>query len=127
MSLRRADRRRAASPDVCRRLRRHDAGPKRIRHAALGRGSLPDVRCPALPGPLPARCPNRAAACTPARDAGASHSMRLSGKVALISGGARGMGAVEARLFAMEKAKVVIGDVLDAEGHAVEAEIKKNG
>jgi NAD(P)-dependent dehydrogenase (short-subunit alcohol dehydrogenase family) len=53
--------------------------------------------------------------------------MRLSGKVALISGGARGMGAVEARLFTMEKAKVVIGDVLDADGRAVEAEITRNG
>jgi cyclopentanol dehydrogenase len=40
---------------------------------------------------------------------------RLKGKVALISGGARGQGAAEARQFAGEGAKVVAGDVLDAE------------
>jgi NAD(P)-dependent dehydrogenase (short-subunit alcohol dehydrogenase family) len=38
---------------------------------------------------------------------------RLKNKVALISGGARGQGAAEARLFAREGAKVVIGDVRD--------------
>ncbi|HEY7494101.1 MAG TPA: SDR family NAD(P)-dependent oxidoreductase, partial [Candidatus Tectomicrobia bacterium] len=53
--------------------------------------------------------------------------MRLAGKVALISGGARGMGAVEAKLFAKEGATVVIGDVLAAEGRQVEADIKAAG
>jgi len=38
---------------------------------------------------------------------------RLKEKIALISGGARGQGAAEARLFVGEGAKVVIGDVLD--------------
>ena len=53
--------------------------------------------------------------------------MRLEGKVALISGGARGQGAAEARLFAQEGAKVVFGDVLDQEGKQVEAEINESG
>ena len=44
---------------------------------------------------------------------------RLDGKVALISGGARGMGAAEARLFAEEGASVAVGDVLDVELGAV--------
>ncbi len=52
---------------------------------------------------------------------------RLDGKVALISGGARGQGATEAKLFAREGAKVVFGDVLDDEGKKVEAEIAESG
>ncbi|MBW2497737.1 MAG: glucose 1-dehydrogenase [Deltaproteobacteria bacterium] len=47
----------------------------------------------------------------------------LEGKVALISGAARGQGACEARLFAELGARVVIGDVLDEEGRAVAEEI----
>ena len=39
--------------------------------------------------------------------------MRLADKVALISGGSKGMGAAEAKLFAQEGAEVVIGDVLE--------------
>ena len=49
--------------------------------------------------------------------------MRLEGKVAFISGGARGMGETEARLFAENGAKVAIGDVLEAEGLQVASEI----
>ena len=52
---------------------------------------------------------------------------RLSGKVAIISGGARGQGAEEARLFASEGAKVIIGDILDSEGIQVESEIVERG
>jgi 3alpha(or 20beta)-hydroxysteroid dehydrogenase len=44
---------------------------------------------------------------------------RLAGKVVLISGAARGQGACEARLFVDHGARVVLGDVLDAEVHAV--------
>ena len=52
---------------------------------------------------------------------------RLDGKVAIISGGARGQGAAEAKLFAQEGARVVFGDVLDEEGRGVEAEIHEAG
>ena len=50
---------------------------------------------------------------------------RLEGKVALISGGARGQGAAEARAFAEEGAKVVFGDIIDENGYEVQAEINK--
>ena len=53
--------------------------------------------------------------------------MRLENKVALISGGARGMGAAEARLFATEGAQVVICDVLEEEGRQTEAQINESG
>ncbi len=53
--------------------------------------------------------------------------MRLENKVALISGGARGMGAAEAKLFAQEGAKVVIADVLEDDGKQTEAEINEGG
>src|ERR1700712_3421938 len=48
---------------------------------------------------------------------------RLTGKVALISGGARGQGAAEARAFVAEGARVVIGDVLDEEGQMLAKEL----
>ncbi|HIM36639.1 MAG TPA: glucose 1-dehydrogenase [Dehalococcoidia bacterium] len=52
---------------------------------------------------------------------------RLDGKVVLISGGARGQGATEAKMMANEGAKVVFGDILDDEGKKVEAEIAELG
>lgn len=52
---------------------------------------------------------------------------RLDGKVALISGAARGQGAAEARLFAGEGAKVVIGDVLDPDLKGVADELAGAG
>ena len=53
--------------------------------------------------------------------------MRIAGKVAFISGGARGMGATEAKLFANEGAAVAIGDVLEEAGKRTEAEINQSG
>ena len=53
--------------------------------------------------------------------------MRLEGKVAIITGGANGMGAEECRIFAREGAKVVIADILEEEGKQVEAEIAEAG
>ncbi|MGW0247955.1 glucose 1-dehydrogenase [Nocardia goodfellowii] len=51
---------------------------------------------------------------------------RLTGKVALISGGARGMGAAHARALVAEDARVVLGDILDDEGAALAKELGDN-
>ena len=48
---------------------------------------------------------------------------RLKDKIILISGGARGQGAAEARLFVAEGARVVIGDVLEADGRRLADEL----
>jgi NAD(P)-dependent dehydrogenase (short-subunit alcohol dehydrogenase family) len=52
---------------------------------------------------------------------------RLDGKVALITGGASGMGRVASHLFAREGAKVVLTDVADEAGEAVAAAIRDRG
>ncbi|HEY7478546.1 MAG TPA: glucose 1-dehydrogenase [Actinomycetota bacterium] len=53
--------------------------------------------------------------------------MRLEGKVALITGGASGMGKVAANLFAAEGARVVLTDVADGPGESTAAEIREAG
>ena len=53
--------------------------------------------------------------------------MRLEGKVALISGGARGLGAAAVRLFASEGAKVGIGDIREEQACALESELRESG
>lgn len=51
------------------------------------------------------------------------NTMRLNSKVALISGGARGMGASHARALVAAGAKVVIGDLLDEQGQELALEL----
>ena len=52
---------------------------------------------------------------------------RLRDKVALVTGGAHGMGEAEARLFASEGGKVVVADILPDLGEAVAADIRDGG
>jgi hypothetical protein len=53
--------------------------------------------------------------------------MRLRGKVAIVTGGAHGMGEAEARLFAKEGAQVVVADILAADAEKVAADIRAGG
>jgi len=52
---------------------------------------------------------------------------RVRGKVALISGGARGQGASHGRVLAAHGAKVVLGDILDDEGERTAADLRGDG
>ena len=57
----------------------------------------------------------------------AAATRRLAGRVALVTGAARGIGAAAARRFAAEGARVAVTDVLDDEGAAVAAELGERG
>ena len=52
---------------------------------------------------------------------------RLGGKSCLISGGAKGLGAAQARLFAREGGRVAVGDILDADGGRLVDELRASG
>jgi NAD(P)-dependent dehydrogenase (short-subunit alcohol dehydrogenase family) len=51
--------------------------------------------------------------------------MRLTDKVAIVTGGAHGMGEAEARLFAAEGARVIVADILEREAEIVAADIRE--
>jgi len=53
--------------------------------------------------------------------------MRLAGKVAMVTGGASGMGKSEATIFAREGAKVMVADLLEADGRKAVSEITDSG
>jgi NAD(P)-dependent dehydrogenase (short-subunit alcohol dehydrogenase family) len=53
--------------------------------------------------------------------------MRLKDEVAIVTGGAHGMGEAEVRLFAAEGAKVIVADILASDAEAVAADIGAGG
>ena len=52
---------------------------------------------------------------------------RLEGKSCLISGGSKGLGAAQARLFAREGARVAVGDILESDGARLVDELRTSG
>ena len=52
---------------------------------------------------------------------------RMDGRVALVTGAARGMGAAHTRRLALEGATVVLADVLDEQGESLAAELREDG
>ena len=52
---------------------------------------------------------------------------RLAGKSCLISGGAKGLGAAQARLFAREGGRVAVGDILESDGTRLVGELRTSG
>ena len=52
---------------------------------------------------------------------------RLAGKCCLISGGSKGLGAAQARLFAREGARVAVGDILESDGGRLVDELRTSG
>ncbi|GAA3731956.1 SDR family NAD(P)-dependent oxidoreductase [Streptomyces tremellae] len=77
--------------------------------------------------PRPADGEPQAQAPSQARPEEAGRTGRLAGKVALITGSARGQGAAEARRFAREGARVYVCDVIETDGEALAAEIRAAG
>ena len=53
--------------------------------------------------------------------------MRLEGKTAIITGASKGMGASEAKLFALEGAKVIACDIDSSSGESLVSDIRRNG
>src|SRR2546425_3551372 len=114
-------------------------GRGRTDHAARVRCSAPAGLHPGVRRPSPrfgngsfSTQPRPAPACRiRGRCAGLSLEqggyMRLAGKVALITGGASGMGQSEATIFAREGARVVVADVLEFDGRQVAEKIAASG
>ena len=94
-------------------------------HAAMGHCVFSTSRRPCIvQRPAPVAKPGHSwQPCAKRRRRNAS--MRLEGKVAIVSGAASGMGAATARRFAKEGAKVVIADMLEEDGRKVAAEITR--